>query len=203
MRCVAVSVSALQNSTWSDQRSFVTVNVPSPQNCPFSWAIWTLKVLHAKFHPHWCNDKGVGPRHNWKFHWSFTKFWNVNALQRRIPCVIFTKFAEFVPCFKMRYLLKFGWICSRGYGVMGIFKVEGWIFHKFSDPPCGEIMRRTPKVLEVQERARGPLSPCQVWWGSGFTCCQASQKRWVFCLSVCLSRYGDGAGNTVEENSAA
>jgi len=46
-------------------------------------------------------------------------------------------------------------------------------------------MRQTPKDLEVQERARGPLSPCQVWWGSDFTCHRGGQKRWVFvCLFV-------------------
>jgi len=39
----------------------------------------------------------------------------------------------------------------------------------------------------MQERARGPLSPCQVWWGSDFTRRRAGQKRCVFCLSVCLS----------------
>jgi len=30
-------------------------------------------------------------------------------------------------------------------------------------------MRQTPKVLDVQERARGPLSQCQIWRGSDFT----------------------------------
>ena len=44
----------------------------------------------------------------------------------------------------------------------------------------------TPKVLEVQERAQGPLSSCQVWWGSDCTRRHGGQKRWVFCLSVCL-----------------
>jgi len=38
----------------------------------------------------------------------------------RIPCAIFTKFAQFVPRFRLRELLKFGWICWRGYGVMGV-----------------------------------------------------------------------------------
>jgi len=32
---------------------------------------------------------------------------------------------------------------------------------KFSAPPGDETMRQTPTVSEVQERARGPLSPCQ------------------------------------------
>jgi len=40
-------------------------------------------------------------------------------------------------------------------------------------------MRQTPpKVLKVQERARGPLSPCQVWWGLDFTCRRGGQNRW-------------------------
>jgi len=41
----------------------------------------------------------------------------------------------------------------------------------------------------VQERARGPPSPCQVWWGLDFTGRWGSQKCWFFCLSVCLSRF--------------
>ena len=45
-----------------------------------------------------------------------------------------------------------------------------------STPRSGETMRQTPKVLEVQERAQGPLSPCQVWWGWDFTRRQGSQK---------------------------
>jgi len=51
---------------------------------------------------------------------------------------------------------------------------------------------RPPKVFEVQERARAPLSPCQVWWASDFTHRRGGQKRWVFlsvCLSVCLSLF--------------
>jgi len=54
-------------------------------------------------------------------------------------------------------------------------------------------MRQTPKVFEVQERARGPLSPCQVWWGSDFTHRPGRPKTLSFfvglsvCLSVCLS----------------
>ena len=47
-------------------------------------------------------------------------------------------------------------------------------------------MRQIPKVLEVQERARDPLSPCQVWLGSDFTRSRGGQKRLDFfvCLSV-------------------
>jgi len=42
----------------------------------------------------------------------------------------------------------------------GGFKLKGQVSHEFSVPPSSETMRWTPKVLEVQERARGLLSPC-------------------------------------------
>jgi len=53
----------------------------------------------------------------------------------------------------------------------------GLVTPKFSAPPSGESMRQTPKVFQVQERARGPLSPCHVWWGSDFIRHRVSQKR--------------------------
>jgi len=43
-----------------------------------------------------------------------------------------------------------------------------------------------PKVFEVQEHARGPLSPSQVWWDSDVTRRRGGQKRGSFCLFVCL-----------------
>ena len=66
--------------------------------------------------------------------------------------------------------------------VKGLWSYGGFKFREsgypiFSAPPSGESMRQTPKVLEVQERARGPLSSCQVWWGSDFTRRRGSQKR--------------------------
>ena len=61
---------------------------------------WTF--LHAKFHPHRCNSKGVGPKKTEIFTHDLTKMGNINATQGCIPCAIFTKFAEFVPHFRMR-----------------------------------------------------------------------------------------------------
>ena len=58
------------------------------------------------------------------------------------------------------------------------FNLRGSACPKFSAPPSGETMhQRPPNVFEVKERARGPLSPCQVWWGSDFTRRRSSQKR--------------------------
>ena len=41
---------------------------------------------------------------------------------------------------------------------MGVLSRMCLVSPKFSAPPSGETMRQTPKVLEVEERARGPLS---------------------------------------------
>jgi len=71
---------------------------------------------------------------------------------------------------------------------MGVLSWPALLSHKLSVPPSGETMPQTSKIFEVQEGARGPLSPYQVWWGSDFTRRRGSQKRWVF-LSVCSSRF--------------
>jgi len=70
---------------------------------------------------------------------------------------------------------------------MEVLSWGGLVSTKSSAPPSGETMRQTPKSFEVQERALGPLSPCQVWCGSDFTRRRGSQKRWVLSfLCVCL-----------------
>jgi len=52
----------------------------------------------------------------------------------------------------------------------------------------GETVLQSPKSFELQERARDPLSPCQVWWRSDFIRRRGGQKTSSFfvCQSVCL-----------------
>ena len=150
----------LYSTFWSNlSKKKFSFGVLHPCHCTDWGEIWHLG---ATFHPHRCNDKGLGPPKLNFFYSDLTKMWNLNAPQGRIPCAIFTNFAEFVPHFRMRSVLKFGWISSRGYGVMGVLSWGGRVSPKFSAPPSGDTVRQTPNVLEVQERARGPLSPCQV-----------------------------------------
>jgi len=69
------------------------------------------------------------------------------------------------------------------------FYVEGvWLPQNFQHPLAAKLCVRPPEVLEVKERSRGPLSPCQVWWGSDFTRRRGGQKTLscFVCLSVCL-----------------
>jgi len=58
------------------------------------------------------------------------------------------------------------------------FSVEGvWLPPNFERPLVAKLCVKPPNVLEVQERVRRPLSPCQVWWGSDFTRRRGRQKR--------------------------
>jgi len=104
--------------------------------------------------------------------------WNINAPQGRIACAIFTKFAEFVRRFRSMDLLEGLWRYEN-------FKLTGLVIPKFQCPLATNLYVRPPNVLKAQERARGPLSPCQVWWGSDFTRRRGGKN--VQFLSVCLS----------------
>jgi len=69
------------------------------------------------------------------------------------------------------------------------FKLRGPVTPKFSAPPSGETVRQTPKVFEVQERARGPLSPCIYYhakFGGARISPAAGVVKNVFCLFVCV-----------------
>jgi len=48
---------------------------------------------------------------------------------------------------------------------------------KLTGSGYGKTLCQTPNVLEVQKRARGPLSSYQVRWGSDFTRRRGGQKR--------------------------
>ena len=54
-------------------------------------------------------------------------------------------------------------------------------------PLAAKLCVRPPNVLEVQERARGPLSPYQVWCGSDFIRRRVGEKNVEFF--VCPSRF--------------
>jgi len=68
----------------------------------FGMEEWTKgPLLHAKFYPHQCNDKGIGPP-KLTFLLRFHQNSEYKRPQGRILCAIFTKFAAFVPRFRMR-----------------------------------------------------------------------------------------------------
>ena len=70
----------------------------------------------------------------------------------------------------------------------GGIKLRGLGSPKFSAPLAAKQRVRPRNVLEVKERARGPLSPCQIWWGLDFTHHWAAKKVEFFvCLSVTIT----------------
>jgi len=78
---------------------------------------------------------------------------------------------------------------------MGVLSWRGLVIPKFSVPLAAKLCARPPKVLEVQERARGPLSPCQVFGGARISSAAGVAKnveffacRFVY-LFVCPSRF--------------
>jgi len=58
-------------------------------------------LLHAKFHPQWCNDKGIGPP-KLKFFLRFDQHVEYKRPAGAYPCAMFTKFADFVSRFSVR-----------------------------------------------------------------------------------------------------
>jgi len=76
-------------------------------------------LLCAKFHPHRCNDEGVGPPKP-----TFLLRFDQNVEYKRpagaYPLRDFHKTCRICTTFQDALGVKFGWICSRCYGVMGI-----------------------------------------------------------------------------------
>jgi len=89
--------------------------------------------------------------------------WNINTPQGRITCAIFTKFAEFVPRFRMRIAVEISLDLLKRLWSYGDFKLTVSGCPQIFSAPV-KLCVRPPTVLEVQERAQGPLSPCQVWF---------------------------------------
>ena len=142
-------------------------------------------LLRAKFHPHRCNDKGVGPP-KLKFLLRFDRNVEYKRPARAYPCAIFTKFAEFVHHFRMRLVLKFGWICSRVMELWG-FNFRGSGFPQIFSAPSGETMRQTTKPFGGERTCWRSSITMPSLVGLGFHPPPGGQKRWVFaCLSVCL-----------------
>ena len=81
----------------------------------------STKLLHTQMSPHRCNDKDVGPP-KLKFLIRFDRHLEYKRPAGAYPLHDFHKICRFVPHFRMRWVLKFGWICSRGYGVMGVLR---------------------------------------------------------------------------------
>jgi len=132
-------------------------------------------LLLAKLHPHQCNDKGVGPQ-KLKFLLRFDRNLEYKRSAGAYPFRDFHKMRNVCTSFQVALGVKIWLDLLEGLWSYGGFKLRRSGSPKFSVPLAAKLCVRHPKVLEVQERDRGPLSPCRVWWGSDFTRRRGGQK---------------------------
>jgi len=78
-----------------------------------------VPLLQAKFHSIGATVRVYGPKKT-KFLLRFDQNVEFKRPAGAYPLRDFHKFAEFVSCYRIRQLLKYRWICSMGYGVMGV-----------------------------------------------------------------------------------
>ena len=130
----------------------------------------------SQISPHRCNDKGVGPQ-KLKFLLRFDQNVECKRPAGAYSLRDFHKICRVCTPFQDALGFKIWLDLREELWSYGGFKLRGSGSPKLSAPPSGETMRQTPNVFKVQERARGPLSPCQLWWGSYFTPHWGGQKR--------------------------
>ena len=128
------------------------------------------------FTPHRCNDNGVGPQ-KLKFLLRFDQNVEHKRPAGAYPLRYFHKICRVCTTFQDALAVKIWLDLLVALWSYGGFKLRVSGYPLIFSAPSGETMRQTPKVLEVQERARGPLSSSQVWWNSVFTHRRGGQKR--------------------------
>jgi len=119
-------------------------------------------LLRARFHPHRCNDKGIGlPK--LKFLLRFDQNVEYKCPTGVYPFCNFHKICRVCTPFQDVLAVKISFDSLKGLWSYGCFKFTGSAYPQFSVPPSSETVHQAPKVFEVQECARGLLSSCQVW----------------------------------------
>jgi len=119
-------------------------------------------LLRAKFHAHRCNDKGVGPQ-KLKFLLRFDQNVEYTRPAGAYPFRDFHKICRVCTPFQIVLGVKIWLGLLEGLWSYGGFKLEGvWSPPNFQRPLAAKLCVGPPNVFRVKERARGPLSPCQV-----------------------------------------
>ena len=111
--------------------------------------------------------------------------WNINAPQGRIPCAIFTKFAEFVPHLRMRVKI---WLdLLKGLWSYGGFKLRGSGFPQIFGAPSGETMHQTTKRFGGERTCSRSSYHHVKFGGARISPAAGVAKNVEFFLSVCRS----------------
>jgi len=84
--------------------------------------------------------------------------------RRGVSLTFFYKICRAYTAFRDALAVKISLDLFKELWSYGGFKLTGSAYPpNFQRPLAAKLCVRLPKVLKVQERARGPLSPCQVW----------------------------------------
>ena len=101
-------------------------------------------LLRAKFHPHQCNDKGVGPS-KLKFLLRFDRHVEYKRPAGAYSLRDFHKICRGCTSFQDALCVKIWLDLLKGLWSYGGFKLGGRVSPKFSATPSGETMRQTTK----------------------------------------------------------
>jgi len=118
-------------------------------------------LLNAKFHSHRCNDKGVGPQ-KLKFLLRFDQNVEYKGPTGAYPLCDFHSICRVYTTFQDALSVKIWLDLLEGLWSYVGFKLRVSGSPNFQRPLAAKLCVRPRKVFEEQERARGPLSPCQV-----------------------------------------
>ena len=115
-------------------------------------------LLRAKFHPHRCNDNGIGPL-KLKFLLIFGQNGEYKRPAGAYPLRDFHKICRICTSFQDALAVKVSLNFLNGLWSYGRFNLTGSDYPNFQCPLAAKLCVRPPNVLEVKPRARGPLSP--------------------------------------------
>jgi len=142
--------------------------------------------FRANFHPHWCNDKGIGPPKL-----KFVQIFDQNVEYKR-PAVAyslrdFRKICRICTSFQVALAVKVSLDLLKGLWSYGDFNLTGYGYPHIFSAPSGKTMRHTAKRFRgARTCSRSSITmPSLVWLGF-HPPPAGGEKRWVFCLSIML-----------------
>ena len=148
-------------------------------------------LLHAKFHPHRCNDKGVGPP-KLKFLLRFNRNVEYKRPAGAYPLRDVHKIRRVCTSFQDALGVKMWLDLLKGLWSYGGFKLKGSGFPQIFSARSGETMRQTTKRFRGERTCSRSSITMPSLVGLGFHPPPGWPKTLSFlcvCLFVCPSRF--------------
>jgi len=140
-------------------------------------------LLRTKFHPHRCNDKGIGPP-KLKILLKFDQTAEYERSAGAYPLRDFHEICRVCTAFHNALAVEIWWICSRGYGVMAVLSSADLVFLKFLAPLAAKLCVGPPKSFWTCKNVREVLYHHAKFGGARISPAAGPPKN-VFCQPVC------------------